>query len=55
MGGASFGAGAIVSSITGLFHDGTARPLATAVLLCLIGSTLALYGLTFRKASPGPS
>jgi MFS transporter, DHA1 family, multidrug resistance protein len=49
MGGASFGAGAIVSTIAGMFHDGTARPLATVVLLALIGSTLALYGLTFRK------
>ena len=52
LGAASFGAGAIVSTVAGLFHDGTARPLATTVLVVLIGSTAALYTLTFRSASP---
>ena len=50
LGASSFGAGAIVSTIAGLFHDGTARPLAVTVLVVLIGSTAALYALTFRPA-----
>jgi DHA1 family bicyclomycin/chloramphenicol resistance-like MFS transporter len=50
LGASSFGAGAIVSTLAGLFHDGTARPLATTVLILLIGSTAALYALTFRPA-----
>lgn len=53
MGGASFGAGALVATILGGFHDGTARPLATAMLLAMIGSSLALYGLTFRLRRAG--
>jgi DHA1 family bicyclomycin/chloramphenicol resistance-like MFS transporter len=51
MGSASFGAGAIVSSLMGLFHDGTARPIATTVLLVLAGSSASLFGLTFRSSA----
>ena len=54
MGSVSFGAGAMISSVAGQFHDGTARPLATTVLLALIGSTAALYGLVFRASPDRP-
>lgn len=49
MGGVSFGAGALASSLTGVMHDGTARPLAATVLVALVGSSLALFCLTFRR------
>lgn len=51
MGGVSFGAGALASSLTGVMHDGTARPLAATVLVALVGSSLALFCLTFRRES----
>ncbi|HWF00709.1 MAG TPA: multidrug effflux MFS transporter [Caulobacteraceae bacterium] len=50
MGGAGFGAGALVSSLTAAFADGTARPMAATVLGSILASTLALYGLA-RPAS----
>lgn len=49
MGGASFGVGAIAASITGLFHDGTPRPMAIAMLVALAGSTAALRTLALPK------
>ncbi len=51
MGGASFGMGALASSLTGAFHDGTPRPMALTMLVALAGSALALRALAFRKAS----
>ena len=45
MGGAGFAAGALVSSLTAAFADGTARPMAATILGAILASTLALYGL----------
>lgn len=42
-GGASFGMGAIISSLAGLLHDGTVRPLAYLILVMIVLSSLALY------------
>lgn len=50
LGAASFGAGALASSLTGLLHDGTARPMALVMLGAMIGSTLALRLLALPKA-----
>jgi DHA1 family bicyclomycin/chloramphenicol resistance-like MFS transporter len=50
MGGLSFGAGAVAAWAGGLLHDGTARPMAGVMLLCLVGSSLALYALAFPGA-----
>lgn len=53
MGGASFGVGALASSLAGLFHDGTPRPMAITMMLALIGSALALRLLALpRPARP---
>lgn len=49
MGGASFGAGALASWLGGALHDGTARPMALVMLVCLAGSSAALYLLAFRR------
>jgi len=49
MGGASFAMGALASSLTGVFHDGTPRPMALTMLVALMGSALALRLLAFRK------
>ncbi len=48
MGTVGFGAGALASSFAGLFHDGTARPMATVMLVALAGSALALHRLALR-------
>jgi DHA1 family bicyclomycin/chloramphenicol resistance-like MFS transporter len=45
MGGASFGAGALVAGVTGLLQDGTARPMAGVILAAIIASSIALYTL----------
>jgi DHA1 family bicyclomycin/chloramphenicol resistance-like MFS transporter len=45
VGAAPFACGAAVAAITGLFHDGTARPMATMIALCLLlsyGGTLLI-------------
>lgn len=49
MGGLSFGAGALASSIGGALHDGTARPMAGVMLVCLLGSAASLWGLALPK------
>ncbi|WP_419254977.1 multidrug effflux MFS transporter [Caulobacter sp. ErkDOM-YI] len=43
MGSASFGSGAIAAWVSGLLHDGTARPMAGVMFACLIGSSLAIF------------
>ena len=43
MGGASFGAGALVAGVTSVLHDGTARPMAGVILATILASSLALY------------
>ena len=49
MGAASFATGAVASSATGAFHDGTPRPMAAAMLLALVGSALALRLLALPR------
>jgi DHA1 family bicyclomycin/chloramphenicol resistance-like MFS transporter len=50
MGAASFAAGALISSLTAIFADGTARPMAAVILGSILASSAALYGLA-RPAS----
>ena len=54
LGGLSFGAGALASSLAGLFHDGTPRPMALVMFLALGGSMLALRWLALPKVSAKP-
>jgi DHA1 family bicyclomycin/chloramphenicol resistance-like MFS transporter len=49
MGGVSFGVGALASSIAGIFHDGTPRPMAITMLVAQTGSMLALKLLALPK------
>lgn len=51
LGGLSFGAGALASSLAGVFHDGTPRPMAIVMLLALGGSMLALRQLALPRAA----
>ena len=37
MGGVSFATGAVASSLAGLLHDGTPRPMALVMLVALVG------------------
>jgi len=53
LGAASFAAGAVASSLAGLFHDGSARPMALVMLACLLGSVASLRLLALPRASPG--
>jgi DHA1 family bicyclomycin/chloramphenicol resistance-like MFS transporter len=50
MGGASFGCAAVVSALTGVLQDGTARPMATVILVAIVASAAVLYGV----AMPAP-
>jgi DHA1 family bicyclomycin/chloramphenicol resistance-like MFS transporter len=45
VGGASFAMGTVVSSVAGYLHDGTPRPLAVLILVMILASSAALYGL----------
>jgi DHA1 family bicyclomycin/chloramphenicol resistance-like MFS transporter len=45
MGGASFAAGSLISALTAVFADGTARPMAGVILGSILASSAALYGL----------
>ena len=49
MGGASFGVGAMASSLVGLLHDGTAKPMAMTMVLALVSSALVLRWLALPK------
>jgi MFS transporter, DHA1 family, multidrug resistance protein len=53
MGGAQFGFGALASGFIGMMHDNGPKPLSLAVVICMTGSAVALYGLALRKA-PAP-
>jgi len=44
-GAATFAMGTVVSTIAGYLHDGTARPLALLVMVMILASSAALYGL----------
>jgi DHA1 family bicyclomycin/chloramphenicol resistance-like MFS transporter len=50
MGGASFGAGALISGLTAVFADGTARPMAAVILGSILVSSVFLYGLAMPAA-----
>jgi len=54
IGGASFGMAAVAAWLSGVLHDGTARPMAGVMLVCLAGSTLALFALAFPRRSGAP-
>jgi DHA1 family bicyclomycin/chloramphenicol resistance-like MFS transporter len=45
MGGATFAAGSLISALTAIFADGTARPMAGTILGAILASSAALYGL----------
>jgi DHA1 family bicyclomycin/chloramphenicol resistance-like MFS transporter len=45
MGAATFAVGALMTVVTGVFHDGTPRPLAAIILVAILLSSAALYGL----------
>jgi DHA1 family bicyclomycin/chloramphenicol resistance-like MFS transporter len=48
LGAVSFATGAVASTISGLLHDGTARPMAIIMFAAMIGSALALRLLALR-------
>ncbi len=43
MGSASFSSGALASWVSGQLHDGTARPMASVMFICLVGSALSIF------------
>ena len=49
MGSASFGSGALASWVSGLLHDGTPRPMAGVMFVCLVGSSLAIFLIALPK------
>lgn len=49
LGAASFGAGALASSLAALLHDGTARPVALVMLMAMVGSAAALRLLALPR------
>ena len=50
-GSATFAVGAVISALAGFLQDGTARPLAGLILVMILASSAALYGL----AKPTPA
>ena len=55
LGAASFGAGALASSLAGLLHDGTARPMALVMASAIVGSVLALRLLALPRTARAAS
>ena len=49
MGGVSFASGAIASTAVGIFHDGTAKPMAVTRLIAVLGSALTLRLLALPR------
>ncbi|OYU69651.1 MAG: Bcr/CflA family drug resistance efflux transporter [Alphaproteobacteria bacterium PA2] len=49
MGGVSFASGALASTAVGIFHDGTARPMAMTILIAVLGSALTLRMLALPR------
>lgn len=49
MGGVSFASGAIASTLAGVFHDGTAKPMALTILVAVLGSALTLRLLALPR------
>lgn len=50
VGAASFAVGALISAVAGYLQDGTARPLAALILIMIVASSAALYGLAKPSA-----
>jgi DHA1 family bicyclomycin/chloramphenicol resistance-like MFS transporter len=42
----------LASWVGGLLHDGTPRPMATVMFVCLIGSSLAIFLIALPKGGP---
>jgi DHA1 family bicyclomycin/chloramphenicol resistance-like MFS transporter len=53
-GGATFAVGSVISALAGYLHDGTARPLAALILVMIVASSAALYGLAKPTAVHAP-
>ena len=51
MGSASFGAGAVAAWISGLLHDGSPRPMAGVMFVCLVGSALAIFLIALPRGA----
>jgi DHA1 family bicyclomycin/chloramphenicol resistance-like MFS transporter len=55
MGGATFGAGALTAALTGAltaaWPAGGARPMAAVILVAILASSAALYGVALRRPS----
>lgn len=49
MGACSFATGAVAAGIAGALHDGTPRPMAAVMLVCLAGSAVALRAFALPK------
>lgn len=49
IGASSFACGALVATLIGLAHDGSALPMAAAMAVCLVGSAAALFGLALPE------
>lgn len=49
IGASSFAFGAVVATLVGLAHDGTALPMTIAMLACMGGSAVALFGLALPR------
>jgi DHA1 family bicyclomycin/chloramphenicol resistance-like MFS transporter len=53
MGGAAFGAGALTAALTGaltaVWPAGGARPMAAVILVAILASSAALYGVALRR------
>lgn len=54
MGFASFASGGVGSAVAGMFHDGTARPMAVVTLVVLVGSAMSLRLLALRRRPAVP-
>jgi len=54
-GGATFAVGSVISALAGYLHDGTARPLAALILVMILASSAALYGLAKPTAVHAPA
>jgi DHA1 family bicyclomycin/chloramphenicol resistance-like MFS transporter len=48
-GAGGFALGALASASAGALDNGTARPMATIIVACLLGCAVALYGFALRR------
>jgi DHA1 family bicyclomycin/chloramphenicol resistance-like MFS transporter len=51
IGGAQFGVGALASAAITAWHDPGPRPMAIVILICIVGSSIALYTLALPKGA----